>query len=115
MTPAINGSIFTYELAPVFTLMENDLFEHMRKIIGWDEIDGTMCPGGSFANFMGLHLSRSKLHPEFNKEGIHGKNQMKIFSSKGSHYSMFKGAVLEGIGSNNVLQIENGEDRKMNL
>ena len=82
MTPAINGSVFTYELAPVFTLMENDLFEHMRKIIGWDDVDGTMCPGGSFANFMGLHLSRSKLHPEFNKEGIHGKNQMKYLHLK---------------------------------
>ena len=81
MSPAINGSIFTYEVAPVFTLMEFELFEHMRKRIGWDAIDATMCPGGSFANIMGLHMSRNKLHPGFNKKGIRGSKPMKIFTS----------------------------------
>jgi len=28
---------------------------------------------------------------------------------------MFKGAVLCGIGSNNVIKVNNGDDRKMNL
>lgn len=111
MTPAINGSIFTYELAPCFTLMEMELFEHMRKQIGWDQIDGTMCPGGSFANFMGLHLSRHKIHPEFNKTGMHGN--LKIFTSEVCHYSMFKGAILCGIGSNNLIYVKTDENSRM--
>lgn len=35
MAPSINGSVFTYEVSPCYTLMENSLYEHMRKIVGW--------------------------------------------------------------------------------
>jgi len=35
----------------------------MRKLLGWAAIDGTMTPGGSFANFMGLMLARHVLVP----------------------------------------------------
>ena len=35
MAPSINGNLYTYEIAPCFTLMEASVYEHMRKIIGW--------------------------------------------------------------------------------
>lgn len=81
ITPSINGSIYTYEVAPCFTLMEEYIFEHMRKVVGWPSIDATMAPGGSFANFLAIHLSRNRLHPEFNLKGMYNCKPMKIFTS----------------------------------
>ena len=53
----------------------------MRKIIGWDKIDATMTPGGSYANFMAMHLARNWLHPDFNKKGIYGCKPMIVMTS----------------------------------
>lgn len=38
---------FTYEVSPVFVLMEEILLKKMQKIVGWseDEGDGIFCPG----------------------------------------------------------------------
>jgi len=49
---SLNGSVYTYEVAPVFTMMELEVFERMRNIIGFPEGqgDGLFCPGGSIAN-----------------------------------------------------------------
>jgi glutamate/tyrosine decarboxylase-like PLP-dependent enzyme len=30
----------------------------MQDILGWEQIDGTFTPGGSFANFMAITTSR---------------------------------------------------------
>ena len=106
MTPAINGSVFTYEISPCYTLMENYLYEHMRKLMGWEKIDGTMTPGGSFANFMGLQMARFKAHPEANKKGLYGLKPMKIMTSEVSHYSVKKGMILVGAGTDNIVYVK---------
>lgn len=38
---------FTYEVSPVFILMEEVLLKKMQSIVGWsdDEGDGIFCPG----------------------------------------------------------------------
>lgn len=43
------GSRFTYEIAPVFVLMEQLTLKKMREIIGWPdgEGDGIFSPGQS--------------------------------------------------------------------
>ena len=72
-----------------------------------------MTPGGSFANFMAVHLSRTWLHPDFNKKGLYGCKPMKIMTSEVSHYSMKKGANMCGIGSDNIVYIKTDENRRM--
>ena len=47
----------------------------------WENIDGTMTPGGSFANFMGLQMARFRAHPEANKKGLYGLRPLKIMTS----------------------------------
>ena len=54
LTSSMNGTIHTYEMAPCFTMMENELFDVMRKNIGWEFVDGVLTPGGSFANFYAM-------------------------------------------------------------
>ena len=72
-----------------------------------------MTPGGSFANFMAVHLSRSWLHPDFNKKGLYGCKPMKIFTSDVSHYSMKKGSNFCGVGTENIVYVKSDEQRRM--
>lgn len=106
MAPSINGSVFTYEISPCYTIMEESLYHHMKNIVGWTTIDATMTPGGSFANFLAIHLSRTRLHPEFNKKGIYNCKPMKVFTSDVSHYSVKKGVNLCGIGTDNIVDVK---------
>lgn len=76
--PVINGSMYTYEMAPVFTLMENEIYDHFRKVMNWDKVDGIMCPGGSFGNILAIQAARYHCFPEVKEKGIQGLPPLKI-------------------------------------
>ena len=100
-------------MAPVFTLMENSIWEHMRKVVGWEEIDGTMTPGGSMANMFGIHLAKSHAYPEVVKKGLFGLPNLCIMTSDVSHYSIRKGANFTGVGIDNVVAVKTDEQGRM--
>jgi len=58
LTDALNPSVYTYEVSPVFSLMEEDVLREMRAIIGWQGGEGLFCPGGSMANGYAINLAR---------------------------------------------------------
>ena len=63
LTDALNPSVYTYEVAPVFTLMEEEVLSEMRRIVGFPNSgygDGIFCPGGSIAN--GYAISCARFH-----------------------------------------------------
>lgn len=41
---------YTFEVGPVFTLMENEVLQTFCKIFGYDNGDGIFTPGGSISN-----------------------------------------------------------------
>lgn len=45
LTATANTNMFTYEIAPVFILMESVVLAKMREIIGWDTGDSILAPG----------------------------------------------------------------------
>jgi len=45
LTATANTNMFTYEIAPVFILMENVVLTKMREIIGWKGGDSIFAPG----------------------------------------------------------------------
>lgn len=47
LTATANTNMFTYEIAPVFILMENVVMTHMRELIGsdWRNGDSILAPG----------------------------------------------------------------------
>lgn len=47
LTATANTNMFTYEIAPVFILMENVVMTHMREMIGsnWVKGDSILAPG----------------------------------------------------------------------
>lgn len=58
LTDALNASVYTYEVAPVFTLMEKHIIREVCRMIGPQWGDGLFCPGGSFGNGTAIHLAR---------------------------------------------------------
>lgn len=38
----------TYEVAPVFVMMEKYMMRKLSKLVGYDNGDGVLCPGKSF-------------------------------------------------------------------
>ena len=113
MTPMLNGNMYTYEMAPCFSLMEKQIFEYMKVKIGWNEIDGIMTPGGSFANFMAIELSRYHCFPESKLKGIQDLPKLKMLISDASHYSLKKGAIMCGVGIDSIINIKTNEFGQM--
>lgn len=66
LTDALNPSVYTFEVAPVFTLMEEEVLREMRAIVGWagGEGDGIFCPGGSLSNGYAISCARYFFYPE---------------------------------------------------
>lgn len=66
LTDALNPTVYTYEVSPVFTLMEEEVLREMRTIVGFKngEGDGIFCPGGSMANGYAISCARHKFIPD---------------------------------------------------
>ncbi|XP_017483023.1 PREDICTED: cysteine sulfinic acid decarboxylase [Rhagoletis zephyria] len=118
VTDALNPSVYTYEVAPVFTLMEETVLAEMRRIVGFPNDgygDGIFCPGGSIANGYGISCARYKYAPETKKCGLFGGKQLIIFTSEDAHYSVEKLAMFMGFGSENVCKIATNNLGKMDV
>lgn len=66
LTDALNPSVYTYEVSPVFILMEEVVLREMRVIVGWPDGkgDGLFAPGGSISNGYGISCARFKYMPD---------------------------------------------------
>jgi len=77
ITSSVNANMFTYEVAPVFNLMEETVLAHMRRFCGWSEDettlkngDGILAPGGAVSNLYAVLAARQYAFPEIKKTGI---------------------------------------------
>lgn len=66
LTDALNPSVYTFEVSPVFVLMEEVVLKEMRSIVGFPDGtgDGIFCPGGSMANGYAISCARYKYMPD---------------------------------------------------
>ncbi|XP_016962075.1 cysteine sulfinic acid decarboxylase [Drosophila biarmipes] len=118
LTDALNPSVYTYEVAPLFTLMEEQVLAEMRRIVGFPnggQGDGIFCPGGSIANGYAISCARYRHSPESKKSGLFNAKPLIIFTSEDAHYSVEKLAMFMGFGSEHVRKIATNEVGKMRL
>ena len=108
-----NGSMFTYEIAPVYSLMEKHICLKLASFIGWEDTDSILAPGGSMCNLYGLLCARHKAFPKIKSTGIRGLPNMVILASEHSHYSIGKFSIIMGIGTDNVIKVKCDEDGRM--
>ncbi|KAL7458358.1 hypothetical protein ACHAXS_000424, partial [Conticribra weissflogii] len=67
---SVNTSVYTYETAPVFTLLEREVMNQIGKLVFMDDYqdgdcdsfegEGLMIPGGSLANLTAMHAARHR-------------------------------------------------------
>jgi len=115
ITDVLNPSIYTYEVSPVFVLMEMAILQKFCEMVGFANGDGTFCPGGSYSNMLGLNLARYRKFPDVKEVGLSALPKMVAFCSKHCHYSNKKNAALLGLGTNNMVGVEVNETGEMDI
>lgn len=94
---------YTYEVAPIFTLMENQLLQTFCQLFGFASGDGIFSPGGSISNMYGMMLARYQCVPDVKASGLFGQRPLVAFTSDESHYSCKKAVHWLGIGTDNLV------------
>lgn len=107
ITSALNTGQYTYEMAPAFTLIEQEIVRKSLELFGFKNGEGILCPGGSAANMYGIHLGRFVKYPSCKHEG--NPSGLVMFTSEDSHYSATKAASFLGIGIQNLILIKTNE------
>ncbi|XP_034835921.1 glutamate decarboxylase 2 [Maniola hyperantus] len=110
---AFNTSQYTFEVAPVFTLIELKVLDHILKLFGIPKGDGIFSPGGSISMLYALVAARFKAFPDIKRKGMRGLPEMVIFTSEDSHYSIMKAAHWLGFGTENVKVIKTNDRGQM--
>ncbi|XP_035984904.1 acidic amino acid decarboxylase GADL1 [Fundulus heteroclitus] len=113
ITDALKPSLYTYEVSPVFTLMEDAVLRKMVQIVGWEEGDGIFNAGGSMSNMYAMNLARYRDFPEIKELGNSAAPRLVVFTSQECHYSISKAAALMGIGTKNVFVVPSDKRGKM--
>ena len=109
----LSTTMATYEMAPVFTLMENEVLARMAVLAGfYSEYAtaqvkpgrcGLFAPGGSMSNMYAMYLARTKF--EKSDLGHLHKKKMCVLASEQSHYSLAKSASILGLGEHSVVSV----------
>jgi len=117
LTATANTNMFTYEIAPVFTLMEDIVLRKMRELIGWPngDGDGIFAPGGAISNLYAVAVARHEYNPEVKYKGASGQQRMVLFTSEHAHFSIKRAGALLGIGTENVITIKVDSRGKMRV
>nr|QBK87793.1 MAG: pyridoxal-dependent decarboxylase domain protein [Marseillevirus LCMAC202] len=108
-----NTAPYTYEIAPVFTLVEQRIIQELTMLFfgTCERSSGIFCPGGSASNTNAIHLARLWKFPHTRTDGCTQK--LALFISKNAHYSFDKAAMLLGIGLNAVYHVPVDVDGRM--
>lgn len=114
LTATANTNMFTYEIAPVFILMENVVLSKMRQIIGYEGGDSILAPGGSISNLYAFLAARHKMFPGYKEHGPRGlPGDLAMFTSDQCHYSVKSCASVCGLGTENCVMVPSDEFGRM--
>nr|DBA24639.1 TPA: hypothetical protein GDO54_012266 [Pyxicephalus adspersus] len=115
LTATANTNMFTFEIAPVFIIMEELIIKKMHELIGWREgqADGIFSPGGTISNLYSVLVARYKFFPTVKTKGMAALPRIVLFTSENSHYSFEKASAVLGIGIENVVPVACDDRGKM--
>ncbi|VDN51863.1 unnamed protein product [Dracunculus medinensis] len=104
---------FTYEIAPVYILMEKEVISRMVSIIGWEHGDAIFAPGGAISNLYAMNAARHYRFPRIKPLGQSDQPTLCVFTSEDSHYSIKSAAAVMGIGADNCFNIQTDQAGRM--
>ena len=107
-----NGSMYTYEMAPLATLVERAIIKRLGEAIGWRDADGILVTGGSNGNLVALLAARERAVPEASTRGWDG-GRSAVLASQESHYSLASAISVLGLGSEGLISVPTGPNGAM--
>lgn len=106
LTATANTNMFTFEIAPVFILMETVVMEKMREVIGYHGGDSILAPGGSISNLYAFLAARHRMFPDYKQKGLSViPGQLVMYTSDQCHYSIKSCAAVCGLGVDNCVEV----------
>lgn len=105
ITTLTNTSMYTYEVAPVASVIEKEMIDLMKSYAGYDSGDGIFLSGGSNANMVAMFSARNRACPDIRFNGSYQCEQLIAFVNEDAHYSYDTAANVLGIGSANLIKI----------
>ncbi len=105
MAAVANSSMYTFEAAPVFTLMEEKLAERLGELAGFPHGEALFNPGGSISNLMALLAARQRRFPHTRVHGFAPEDRPVAFASAEAHYSIPRAASIAGFGLDGVVAV----------
>ncbi len=118
---ALNTTGATYEVAPVFTLMESAVLDKLGRLAGYVDRSearlpalppGVFCAGGSMGTLLALQLARHRHQPDIATVGSNG-DRLVLFVSASGHYAARKSAAVLGIGADGVVEVATDRHGRM--
>lgn len=111
----LNNSMYTYKVGGPQIGVEKEIVSKIAGFVGFDPntSEGTLAPGGSMTNLMGLLMARDRKDPNAKLDGVSKK--MTVYTSKESHYSLPKNMAFAGLGRNNIREIETDDYGRMSV
>lgn len=109
LSTMLNTNVHTYEVAPVFTVMEKALVAKFASLLGGafaEAHEGIFVPGGSAANLYAMQLARHKIAPATKTGGNSAAvKPLVAFTSEEAHYSYQKNANVMGLGTDSLVKV----------
>ncbi|XP_059622527.1 cysteine sulfinic acid decarboxylase [Phlebotomus argentipes] len=113
ITDALNTSQYTFEVGPVFTLIEDSVVRKCLDLFNFPSGDGIFSPGGSMSNMYAMILARFRLDPRYKSAGMFESKPLVAFTSQDAHYSIKKAAHWMGIGLDNLETVATDDRGRM--
>lgn len=113
ITALTNTSMYTYEVAPVASLIETEMIRLMNQYSGYTNGDGIFVSGGSNANLLAMFSARNRILPQARFEGYDAGHKLTAFVNEQAHYSLDTAANILGIGANHVIKVEADKHGRM--
>ena len=112
----LNTSMYTYEVAPVFSLIEKEIITNLgERVWGKNQGDGVFTAGGSLSNMNALFLARQNYLEKTKQTGLFGVKPFSIFVSEQAHYSFTKGVNFLGFGIESLVKIKSNADATIHI
>jgi len=110
----LNTSMYTYEVAPVMTLIEKEMVTKLgEKAWGKGIGDGVFTAGGSISNMNALFLARQQYNESIKQQGLYNQKPFSIFISDQAHYSFVKGVNYLGFGVEALVKVPSNKQAKI--
>ena len=104
-----NTSMYTYEVAPVLTLMEHEMIQYLSHLVwGTSQTEGIMTSGGTASNLQAMMVARNTKFPEVKEKGHQGYGNLMpvVLCESNAHYSLKRAMNILGLGHESLIEIQ---------